>query len=154
MENIGTGGEAGTGLEHHSNYNCDIRNLVTSGQVNSHLRHQQPVLHHSHHQLSLHDREKNFSVNHLLELPGQTGHNHMYQSSAQIPDNINSDLHRASVEHHHRISNQPLKLQEGRNVKWKLQPMLKDLMFNLSKVKIFCLGKPSKKWWEGDNLKT
>ena len=30
--------------------------------------------------------------------------------------------------------------------------MLKDLMFNLSKVKIFCLGKPSKKWWEGVNL--
>ena len=33
MENIGTGGEAGTTL-HHSNYNCDISNLVTSGQVN------------------------------------------------------------------------------------------------------------------------
>ena len=105
MENIGSG-SVGVGgpapVPHHSNYNCDI-SLVSGRQ------HQHQSSSHSHH-LSLHDREKGFSVNHLLELPGQQAH--MYHAGLH-----DSDLQRANQTlgiEHHRINNQQLKLQEGR----------------------------------------
>ena len=109
MENIGSGqqhsvdpGVTGQSL-HHSNYNCDITNL---GQGNAQLRH---------HHLSLHDREKNFSVTHLLELPGQGHVGHLYQSPGS--DISSSDLQRVSqavgLEHHQRMSNHQLKLPDG-----------------------------------------
>ena len=108
MENIGTGGEEGPGPGGsgllHSNYNCDI----------SH-RQQQPHGHSAHHHhLSLQDREKSFSVNHLLELPGQA---HLYHDQS---DSLSSDLQRVSqalsAEHHHRLNSHQLKLQEGKNI--------------------------------------
>ena len=110
MENIGTGceegpGPGGSGLL-HSNYNCDI----------SH-RQQQPHGHSAHHHLSLQDREKSFSVNHLLELPGQA---HLYHELPGQPDNLSSDLQRVSqalsAEHHHRLNSHQLKLQEGKKM--------------------------------------
>ena len=62
MENIGTAGES---LGQHSNYNCDI-GLASA----HHHRHQQVI----NHQLSLQEREKSFSVTHLLDLPGHLYH--------------------------------------------------------------------------------
>ena len=112
MENIGSGqqhsvdpGVTGQTL-HHSNYNCDITNL---GQANAQLRH---------HHLSLHDREKNFSVTHLLELPGQGHVGHLYQQHQSPGSDVSSsDLQRVSqavgLEHHQRMSNHQLKLQDG-----------------------------------------
>ena len=111
MENIGSG-SVGVGgpapVPHHSNYNCDI-SLVSGRQH----QHQSSSSSHSHH-LSLHDREKGFSVNHLLELPGQQAH--MYHAGLH-----DSDLQRTNqtlgIEQHHRINSQQLKLQEGRTYK-------------------------------------
>ena len=111
MENIGSG-SVGVGgpapVPHHSNYNCDI-SLVSGRQH----QHQSSSSSHSHH-LSLHDREKGFSVNHLLELPGQQAH--MYHAGLH-----DSDLQRTNqtlgIEQHHRINGQQLKLQEGRTYK-------------------------------------
>ena len=109
MENIGTAGDEGPGAGGpgllHSNYNCDIS-----------LRQQQLHSGHDHHHLALQDREKSFSVNHLLELPGQA---HLYQEHPGQPDSLSSDLQRVSqalsAEHHHRLNSHQLKLQEGKN---------------------------------------
>ena len=94
MENIGSGTDT---AQHHSNYNCDI-GLVSA----HHHRHQQQVINH---QLSLQDREKNFSVTHLLDLPG-----HLYH------DTQSGDVSRVNnggLEAHQRI-NQSIKAHEGR----------------------------------------
>ena len=117
MENIGSG-SVGVGagpaapVPHHSNYNCDI-SLVSGGDRRQHQHQSSSSVHHSHH-LSLHDREKSFSVNHLLELPGQQAH--MYH--AGLHDSVGSDLQRVNqtlgVDQHHRLNSQQLKLQEGR----------------------------------------
>ena len=94
MENIGSGTDT---AQHHSNYNCDL------GLVSAHQhRHQQQVINH---QLSLQDREKNFSVTHLLDLPG-----HLYHDT-QSGDV--SRVNNGAVEHHQRI-NQSIKAHEGR----------------------------------------
>ena len=111
MENIGTAGEEGPGAGGpgllHSNYNCDIS-----------LRHQQQHSGHDHHHLALQDREKSFSVNHLLELPGQAHLYHELPGHPSQPDSLSSDLQRVSqalsAEHHHRLNSQQLKLQEGK----------------------------------------
>ena len=120
MENIGSG-SVGVGagpaapVPHHSNYNCDI-SLVSGGDRRQHQHQSSSSVHHSHH-LSLHDREKSFSVNHLLELPGQQAH--MYH--AGLHDSVGSDLQRVNqtlgVDQHHRLNSQQLKLQEGRTYK-------------------------------------
>ena len=94
MENIGSGTDT---AQHHSNYNCDL-GLVSA----QHHRHQQQVINH---QLSLQDREKNFSVTHLLDLPG-----HLYHDT-QSGDV--SRVNNGAVEHHQRI-NQSIKAHEGR----------------------------------------
>ena len=109
MENIGTAGDEGPGAGGpgllHSNYNCDIS-----------LRQQQLHSGHDHHHLALQDREKSFSVNHLLELPGQA---HLYQEHQGQPERLSSDLQRVSqalsAEHHHRLNSHQLKLPEGKN---------------------------------------
>ena len=87
MENIGSAAET---AGHHSSYNCDI-GLVSA----QHHRHHQQVINH---QLSLQDREKNFSVTHLLDLPG-----HLYH------DSHSGD----GIEHHQRL-NQSIKQHEGK----------------------------------------
>ena len=114
MENIGTGGgelAAGAGLGpglHHSSYSCDIRHPGHAG-----------LLHPAHHaaHLALQDREKSFSVNHLLELPGQGQAGHMYHDHPlPLPDSVVSDLQRVDqsrAPEHHRLSSQQLKLPEG-----------------------------------------
>ena len=115
MENIGTGGgelaAAGAGLGpglHHSSYSCDIRHPGHAG-----------LLHPAHHaaHLALQDREKSFSVNHLLELPGQGQAGHMYHDHPlPLPDSVVSDLQRVDQSRppeHHRLSSQQLKLPEG-----------------------------------------
>ena len=96
MENIGTGAES----QHHG-YNCDIS--LVPGQGQGHRQHQASLgLHgpqgtHLAHQ----DREKSFSVTHLLELPGQ-GVGHLYHPP----------LHESLAPDQHRI-HQQLKLAEG-----------------------------------------
>lgn len=126
MENIGTAGDEGPGAGGpgllHSNYNCDIR---------------QQQLHsgHDHHHLALQDREKSFSVNHLLELPGQA---HLYQEHHGQPERLSSDLQRVSqalsAEHHHRLNSHQLKLPEGKN---KLL-FIHNISLILSIIKIRC----------------
>ena len=96
MENIGSGTDT---AQHHSNYNCDL-GLVSA----HHHRHQQQVINH---QLSLQDREKNFSVTHLLDLPG-----HLYHEP-QSGDVSRLNNGSSAVEHQQRI-NQSIKAHEGR----------------------------------------
>ena len=95
MENIGSGTDT---AQHHSNYNCDL-GLVSA----HHHRHQQQVINH---QLSLQEREKNFSVTHLLDLPG-----HLYH------DTQSGDVSRVNNgpgDHHHQRINTSIKAHEGR----------------------------------------
>ena len=128
MENIGTASDEGPGAGGpgllHSNYNCDIS-----------LRQQQLLSGHDHHHLALQEREKSFSVNHLLELPGQA---HLYQEQHGQPERLSSDLQRVSqalsAEHHHRLNSHQLKLPEGKN---KLL-FIHNIKLILSIVKIQC----------------
>ena len=57
---------------------------------------------------SLHDREKGFSVNHLLELPGQQGHP-MYHAALHH-EGLDSLRHQQTLEHHHHRAQ---KINEG-----------------------------------------
>ena len=94
MENIGSG----AGEQQLHGYNCDI-SLVAGGQTGTQV-HRHPQGPHAH----LPDREKSFSVTHLLELPGQ-GAGHLYHAP----------LHDPLVAEHHRL-HQQLKLPEGLHV--------------------------------------
>ena len=96
MENIGTAGES-LGTVGHSNYNCDI-GLVSA----QHHRHQQVI----NQQLSLQDREKNFSVTHLLDLQG-----HLYHDTHAGDGNR---VNNVGIEHHQRL-NTSIKPHEGKN---------------------------------------
>ena len=105
MENIGTGAEP----QQHHGYNCDI-SLVTgqggAGGLHGHRHHQAALGAHGPHgaHLAHQEREKSFSVTHLLELPGQSV-GHLYHAP----------LHESLVPDQHRI-NQQLKLPEGLSV--------------------------------------
>ena len=101
MENIGTGAQSQL-----LGYNCDI-SLVAgqggAGGLHGHRNHQPALPAHGTHgaHLAHQDREKSFSVTHLLELPGQSA-GHLYHAP----------LHESLVPDHHRI-HQQLKLPEG-----------------------------------------
>ena len=102
MENIGTGAQS----QLHP-YNCDISLLAAqggAGGLHGHRHHQPALPAHGPHgtHLAHQDREKSFSVTHLLELPGQGGGGHLYHPP----------LHESLVPDHHRV-HQQLKLPEG-----------------------------------------
>ena len=99
MENIASSsntpqtGESDSNLLLHSNY----PHPVSDQRLQQHVINQ-----------ALHDREKGFSVNHLLELPGQQGHP-MYHAALHH-EGLDTLRHQQTLEHHQRAQ----KINEGK----------------------------------------